>query len=465
MSPTASYILSLAVPLQRLYITGRDAIPANTLSAAKLTNAIAAASFKQDCNAYTTAQLIAALSEYDPVVRNDAAVELGTRTLTTPEVDTLLAMAVGADANGRMGACQTLGILQTPGALTLLGERLSDPDLWVRAKAATALRNYSSGANGQRDTMLAAFAANATDPEVIVWNDPIQIANNFLSFALFGDAVHGGGNIAPYTISASKSLLYTAVQAGLKQPDSNPRLGVASFANNYLTLAAYGDAARWTLPTLNSYLLTWNPASSAYTSLLNTIAAIDSAITAPTLVPGLPVANPQVVTTEVAQAITLTGYDSAGDALTYAIVTLPAHGDLTGTPPNMTYTPHANYNGTDSFTFTVSDGTITSAAATVSLTITPVNDATLANVAATYASYTATLNGTVTCDEVAYSIYAYWGTTDGGSTAAQWQNSALVGTRSNVTASALSQPVTGLTANTRYYFTFRAVSAAGELWA
>jgi hypothetical protein len=41
----------------------------------------------------------------------------------------------------------------------------------------------------------------------------------------------------------------------------------------------------------------------------------------------------------------------------------------------VTYTPNANYHGTDSFTYTVSDGSVTSQSATVTLTIAPVNDA------------------------------------------------------------------------------------------
>ncbi|MCP4981280.1 MAG: hypothetical protein GY935_12380, partial [Gammaproteobacteria bacterium] len=42
-------------------------------------------------------------------------------------------------------------------------------------------------------------------------------------------------------------------------------------------------------------------------------------------------------------AITLTGSDVDGDALTYQIVLQPTHGVLTGTSPNLTYQPNANY--------------------------------------------------------------------------------------------------------------------------
>ena len=128
-------------------------------------------------------------------------------------------------------------ILQIPAALPLLSQRLTDPDLWVRAKAAKGLRSFSpTVSSSQLTPMLNAFIANATDPEVIVWDDPIQIANNFLSFAHFGDAVYNGNNIASDTLNAPKNLLYPAVRAGLRQPDSNPRLGVSSFTYN-LTLA------------------------------------------------------------------------------------------------------------------------------------------------------------------------------------------------------------------------------------
>jgi len=58
--------------------------------------------------------------------------------------------------------------------------------------------------------------------------------------------------------------------------------------------------------------------------------------------------------------------------VTYSVVTQPLHGTLSGTAPDLTYTPAAGYIGTDSFTFKMSDGTADSAPATVSLVINPV---------------------------------------------------------------------------------------------
>ena len=66
--------------------------------------------------------------------------------------------------------------------------------------------------------------------------------------------------------------------------------------------------------------------------------------------------------------------DLPANTLTYTIVKSPANGTLSGSGANLTYTPNANFNGTDSFTFKVSDGTADSPAAAVSLRIAPVND-------------------------------------------------------------------------------------------
>jgi hypothetical protein len=86
-----------------------------------------------------------------------------------------------------------------------------------------------------------------------------------------------------------------------------------------------------------------------------------------------PVANDQSVTTaqDTPVAVTLTATDPESDPLTYAVVASPTHGSLSGTAPNLTYTPTAGYNGPDSFTFKANDGTSDSNTATVSITVTP----------------------------------------------------------------------------------------------
>ena len=68
--------------------------------------------------------------------------------------------------------------------------------------------------------------------------------------------------------------------------------------------------------------------------------------------------------------------DPEGDPLTAALVDGPAHGTLTLNPNgSFTYTPAANYSGPDSFTYRANDGAAASNVATVSITVTPVNDA------------------------------------------------------------------------------------------
>jgi hypothetical protein len=84
-----------------------------------------------------------------------------------------------------------------------------------------------------------------------------------------------------------------------------------------------------------------------------------------------PVAHDQAVSTpqDTSAPITLTASDANDDPRTYTIVTTPERGTLSGTPPNLTYTPEAGYFGTDSFTFKANDGKVDSNVATVSITV------------------------------------------------------------------------------------------------
>jgi len=73
-------------------------------------------------------------------------------------------------------------------------------------------------------------------------------------------------------------------------------------------------------------------------------------------------------------AITLGGLDLFGDALSFAVATQPAHGTLSGTAPELLYTPEPDFNGTDTFTYRSHDGALDSEPATVILIIAPVQD-------------------------------------------------------------------------------------------
>jgi len=69
---------------------------------------------------------------------------------------------------------------------------------------------------------------------------------------------------------------------------------------------------------------------------------------------------------------------NASPMFTYTIVTAPNHGVLSGSGPTFTYTPAQDYNGPDSFTFKVNDGSHDSNTSTVNITVTEVNDAPVA---------------------------------------------------------------------------------------
>ena len=73
--------------------------------------------------------------------------------------------------------------------------------------------------------------------------------------------------------------------------------------------------------------------------------------------------------------VSLVGTDVDGDGLTMSVVANPAHGSLTDNQDGTyTYTPNANYNGLDSFTYSASDGRLQSAETAVSITVNSVND-------------------------------------------------------------------------------------------
>ena len=361
-NPTAYYLLHAALPLKKLCITGKHVTPANQLPSKAVTNAVWAAEFTGRCGGYTKEQLVAALGEWDPIVRFNAATELSLRTADLPSlIPMLITMAENpADANQREAACTALGCMKANSAVPALTRRLSDPDIWVRAKAAKALGQINVAAAPAVSNMLGAFVKNVAPTYPFEagfnWNDPLQIANGYLAETLFH---HLGGD----TIKADKNLLYPAVRAGIKQPAGMWRNILSGFVQDRLTLAdvvalapdlfmdartegpcdrmftagpvgaamqalskhkidegidislgnvtywgqlggsalnslpGYGEAARRALPVLYTYRAAWPPGDNNAPTIIKTIDAIEAATNAPTLVNALPVASPQILVT------------------------------------------------------------------------------------------------------------------------------------------------------------------------
>ena len=97
-----------------------------------------------------------------------------------------------------------------------------------------------------------------------------------------------------------------------------------------------------------------------------------------------PIADSQELVTseDEPRAVMLTAIDADNDTLTYTVIVGPQNGSLSGTAPDIIYTPNDNFNGSDSFTFTANDGIADSGVGTISLTVTPVNDSPTVNAGA-----------------------------------------------------------------------------------
>lgn len=97
--------------------------------------------------------------------------------------------------------------------------------------------------------------------------------------------------------------------------------------------------------------------------------------------PDRPVAVDDSATTPEDTAVTLNvlanDTDPDGDPLTISAVSAPANGIVQNTGSTLVYTPTLNFFGQDVFTYIVSDGSLTDTA-TVTVTVTPVNDAPVA---------------------------------------------------------------------------------------
>jgi VCBS repeat-containing protein len=139
---------------------------------------------------------------------------------------------------------------------------------------------------------------------------------------------------------------------------------------------SYTPAANYNGTDTFTYRLS-DPSTGSGQVLESNLATVSITLTAVNDAPV--VADVQATTAEdTALVIALGAYATDVDSttLTTQIVTGPTHGVLVANADgSYTYTPTANYNGADSFTYKANDGALDSNIATVSLNVTAVNDA------------------------------------------------------------------------------------------
>ncbi|WP_367873148.1 Ig-like domain-containing protein [Luteolibacter sp. Populi] len=277
------------------------------------------------------------------------------QSVTTLE-DTPLAVTVsGSDVEG---STLTYSVVTAPGKGTLSGSLPNvtyTPAINANGSDSFVFRVNDGTAN----------SANAT---VSIAITPVNDAPVASSFAVITSVNNAIAATLSATDPESSSLTYTVV--------GNPANGALSGSGKNLT---YTPASGFT----GSDSFTYRASDGTLQSALATVNVTVTQANAP------PQATAQTVTVteDTAKSITLTGSDPEGSNLSYAVVGSPSKGTISGTPPNLTYTPKLNANGADSFTFRVNDGALNSSNATVSVTITPVNDAPVAAAKSATAPY------------------------------------------------------------------------------
>ena len=230
---TGGYLLACAMPLKKIYLTGKRPSIAPQLDAAAAQSLIDDGrgwSNKDQHSAYdklSDAQLLERLGSWAPTVRERAAMALERRK--DAPISALLKMLESPALESRYGACQALRALgeRAAPAVDALRKLLSERDLWLRIKAAEALAAIGAPAAPAVPQLLELLA------QVDAENDPRGMQQRYLCFALFDDGEeHSVGMLNSSLEGVDRELLYKAVRAGLRNQDGRARGSIGSVYRN-----------------------------------------------------------------------------------------------------------------------------------------------------------------------------------------------------------------------------------------
>lgn len=252
---TGAYLLAYAMPLKKLYLTGKveGAVPQLDAAAAQSLVLDGRGWNNKDRNSFYDAmdngQLLARLQSWSPVVRERAAMALGRRKDVS--IAPLVEMQDSPNLVARYGASQALTFLRERGApaVEVLGKSLLQEDLWLRIKAADALAAIGKPASNTVPLLLEIMAR--VDGE----NDPRGMQQRYLSFALFDR----DGMLGRSLEGVDRQALYKAVRAGLKNEDGRARSSIGS-VYRHLSL----DEIRPLLPAIHEAIVQPAPSGEMF---------------------------------------------------------------------------------------------------------------------------------------------------------------------------------------------------------
>ncbi len=228
LSPAATYVLTYALPLRKLVITGRDADESTWLDRQQAAATVAAGQFDMNRRELTPELLVEAFGNWSPIVRSWAAEELAQRPESKTMIPLLIKLAEEGDPHSIQGACETLGLLNAPEALPILVKQLSHQDRWVRYKAAAAIKKMGATAKPALADILKALESTAEPSAPIRWEDPVQIAHGELASAVFN------GPFKDEINKVDPKLRHPAIRAVSTNPDGMARATLENFFENHL---------------------------------------------------------------------------------------------------------------------------------------------------------------------------------------------------------------------------------------
>ncbi|BCX49354.1 hypothetical protein HAHE_32620 [Haloferula helveola] len=216
---TAAAILTYALPLRKLHVTGRGHDGSRVLMSTAVAEATASGEY--DASSRSVAELVTDLGDWSPVVIKKAAAELGDRGVDAATLSQITDLANDPAGSSRLGACRALGEIGDAGSGSVLAALLTDPDHEVRFMAAEALRYLPHAARtAQLDTVLQAAASTAKPLFPFDEDDPLHFAHAKIAMLLFynGNAYGPKGILASSINGVDRALLYPAIRAVAATP-------------------------------------------------------------------------------------------------------------------------------------------------------------------------------------------------------------------------------------------------------